>query len=95
MNIHVLCKFVYFQSDLGSIGSAPLSPVGLRRCHDEFPSPLQLHGGIRRLQRTLSEDNKRRRDSVPTTPIGAQPVMGPTGPPTPSPLGHCKYQQLT
>ncbi|XP_052774089.1 microtubule-associated serine/threonine-protein kinase 3-like isoform X1 [Mya arenaria] len=78
------------ESDLGSAGSAPLSPVGPRRSHDEF-SPLQLHGGIRRLQRTLSEDNKRRRESMPTTPLGAPPGFGLSGthcpPASPSPLG--------
>ncbi|XP_060576748.1 microtubule-associated serine/threonine-protein kinase 2-like isoform X3 [Ruditapes philippinarum] len=76
------------ESDLGSAGSAPLSPVGFRRSQEEFTSPLHLHGGIRRLQRTLSEDNKRRRDSMPTTPLGAPPVLGSICTPTPSPLGH-------
>ncbi|XP_053394336.1 microtubule-associated serine/threonine-protein kinase 3-like isoform X2 [Mercenaria mercenaria] len=76
------------ESDLGSAGSAPLSPVSFRRSQEEFTSPLHLHGGIRRLQRTLSEDNKRRRDSMPTTPLGAPPALGSMGTPTPSPLGH-------
>lgn len=81
---------VYFQSDHGSVGSAPLSPVSFRRSHEEFTSPLQWHGGIRRLQRTLSEDNKRRRDSMPTTPLGPPPPLGTLPPPGPSPLGHSK-----
>ena len=79
-----------FQSDLGSVGSAPISPA-TRRSLDDYPIPstFHLHGGIRRLQRTLSEDNKRRRDSVPTTPTGPNPPG--MGMPGASPLGHSTY----
>jgi len=88
-------KTCCLQSELGSVGSAPLSPIGARRSHDEY-GPLQLHGGIRRLQRTLSEDNKRRRDSMPSTPLGHPPlgVLGIHCPPaSPSPLSHSEYSR--
>jgi hypothetical protein len=90
-----MCSFTFYmfcvlQSDAGSAGSAPLSPVGLRRSHEDYTHPLQLHGGIRRLQRTLSEDNKRRRDSMPSTPLGAPPNLGAMPIPSPSPISHSK-----
>ncbi|KAL3869847.1 hypothetical protein ACJMK2_042478 [Sinanodonta woodiana] len=67
----------------GSTASpTPLSPSLLNRSsHDDLPSCI--HGGIRRLQRTLSEDCKRRRDSMPTTPTAGVPPALST-----SPLGH-------
>ncbi|CAL1530340.1 unnamed protein product [Lymnaea stagnalis] len=53
--------------------TSPLPSPLLRKCRDEFPfggGP----GGLRRLQRTLSEDTKqRRRESMPSTPTGPHP----------------------
>lgn len=54
------------ESDGCLISPSPLSP-SVRRSLDEFP--LGRPGSIRRLQRTLSEDSRRRRESLPSTPI--------------------------
>ncbi|KAL5021676.1 hypothetical protein ScPMuIL_000831 [Solemya velum] len=63
------------ESDFGSLGSpSSLSPL-VRKPDEDSPFNLQLQGGIRRLQRTLSEDTKRRRDSMPSTPTGPQPTL--------------------
>ncbi|XP_061191975.1 microtubule-associated serine/threonine-protein kinase 2-like isoform X3 [Saccostrea echinata] len=52
---------------------SPLSP-NVRRSLDEFP--LGRPGSIRRLQRTLSEDSRRRRESLPSTPISVPANIG-------------------
>ncbi|XP_078318625.1 microtubule-associated serine/threonine-protein kinase 3-like isoform X3 [Crassostrea virginica] len=54
------------ESDGCLTSPSPLSP-NVRRSLDEFP--LGRPGSIRRLQRTLSEDSRRRRESLPSTPI--------------------------
>ena len=59
-------RFFSFQSDGCLTSPSPLSP-NVRRSLDEFP--LGRPGSIRRLQRTLSEDSRRRRESLPSTPI--------------------------
>ncbi|XP_069126975.1 microtubule-associated serine/threonine-protein kinase 3-like isoform X2 [Argopecten irradians] len=61
------------ESDGGVTGSpGPVSPRVRRTGQDEFPLGLHMPGGIRRLQRTLSEDYRghRRRESLPSTPTG-------------------------
>ncbi|XP_059151907.1 microtubule-associated serine/threonine-protein kinase 3-like isoform X3 [Physella acuta] len=52
-------------SEFHNVG--PTSPL-LRKCRDELP----FAGGLRRLQRTLSEDTKRR-ESMPSTPTVPHP----------------------
>uniref|UniRef100_A0A2C9KAY4 non-specific serine/threonine protein kinase n=1 Tax=Biomphalaria glabrata TaxID=6526 RepID=A0A2C9KAY4_BIOGL len=54
--------------------SSPLPSPLLRKCRDELPFGGGSPGGLRRLQRTLSEDTKqRRRESMPSTPTAPHP----------------------
>ncbi|XP_056019812.1 microtubule-associated serine/threonine-protein kinase 3-like isoform X4 [Ostrea edulis] len=61
------------ESDGCLTSPSPLSP-SVRRSLDEFP--LGRPGSIRRLQRTLSEDSRRRRESLPSTPISLPTNIG-------------------
>ncbi|XP_035827473.1 microtubule-associated serine/threonine-protein kinase 3 [Aplysia californica] len=59
--------------------TSPLPSPLLRKCREELPFG-GAPGGLRRLQRTLSEDTKqRRRESMPSTPTATAP---------PPPLAH-------
>lgn len=78
-----------FQSDGCLTSPSPLSP-SVRRSLDEFP--LGRPGSIRRLQRTLSEDSRRRRESLPSTPISLPTNIGSIN--SHSGLGHSKCTPL-
>ncbi|XP_060070360.1 microtubule-associated serine/threonine-protein kinase 3-like [Ylistrum balloti] len=70
------------ESDSGMAGSpGPVSPRIRRPAQDEFPLGLHMPGGIRRLQRTLSEDYRghRRRESLPSTPTGLPTNLSASG----------------
>ncbi|OWF46091.1 Microtubule-associated serine/threonine-protein kinase 2 [Mizuhopecten yessoensis] len=70
------------ESDSGMTGSpGPVSPRIRRSTQDEFPLGLHMPGGIRRLQRTLSEDYRghRRRESLPSTPTGLPTNLSASG----------------
>ncbi|GFN87081.1 microtubule-associated serine/threonine-protein kinase 2 [Plakobranchus ocellatus] len=62
-------------SDFHSPGpTSPLQSPMLRKCRGDDLSFGGAPGGLRRLQRTLSEDTKqRRRESMPSTPTAPQP----------------------
>ncbi|XP_046356906.2 microtubule-associated serine/threonine-protein kinase 3-like isoform X5 [Haliotis rufescens] len=62
------------ESDFGPLASpSPLPSPLLKKCRDDLP--FSIPGSLRRLQRTLSEDAKqRRRESMPSTPTGTQPI---------------------